>query len=80
MPVAEGEALGFGDVNRGGVIGLLLGWPGIIAGLIAAILLAGAVGLFTFTIAFLRHRYDPNLALPYGPFLAIAAIFLLYFR
>jgi leader peptidase (prepilin peptidase)/N-methyltransferase len=79
-PVAEGEALGFGDVNLSGVIGLLLGWPGIIAGLMAAILLAGAVGLLAFAIALLRRRYDPNLALPYGPFLAVAAILLLYLR
>jgi leader peptidase (prepilin peptidase)/N-methyltransferase len=80
MPVAEGEALGFGDVNLSGVIGLLLGWPGIIAGLMAAILLAGAVGLLALGIALLRRRYTPNLALPYGPFLAAAAILLLFFR
>ncbi|MGW8250676.1 MAG: prepilin peptidase, partial [Anaerolineales bacterium] len=28
------DALGFGDVNLSGVLGLLLGWPGIIAGLL----------------------------------------------
>ena len=32
----ETEALGFGDVNLSGIIGLLLGWPGILLGLICS--------------------------------------------
>lgn len=79
-PVEEGDAFGFGDVNLSGVIGLLLGWPGIIAGLVFAILFAGAITLVYLFGVLVTRRYKPNLALPYGPFLAASAIYLLYLR
>jgi len=34
-------ALGFGDVNLAGVLGLLMGWPGITAGLVLGVLAGG---------------------------------------
>lgn len=73
-------ALGFGDVNLAGVLGLLLGWPGIIGGLVLAILFGGIVSLFYIVIAFILRRYQPFAAIPYGPFLIASAIFLLFFR
>lgn len=76
----ETEALGFGDVNLSGVIGLLLGWPGILAGLILAIILAGCVSLIYLLYVVTRGKYHPSIALPYGPFLATSAIILLYLR
>jgi leader peptidase (prepilin peptidase)/N-methyltransferase len=76
----ETEALGFGDVNLGGVIGLLLGWPGIFLGLILAIMLAGIISLLYILYKIIRHQYHPNIALPYGPFLATSAVILLYLR
>jgi leader peptidase (prepilin peptidase)/N-methyltransferase len=51
----EEEALGFGDVNLGGVIGLILGWPGVVMGLILAILLAGV-----FSLLYLLLSYSPG--------------------
>jgi leader peptidase (prepilin peptidase)/N-methyltransferase len=72
-------ALGFGDVNLSGVIGLILGWPGIIAGLIFAILIGGFISLLYLLIKVLRKQYRSDLALPYGPFLVASAVFLLYF-
>lgn len=78
--IAEGEALGFGDVTFSGVLGLLLGWPGVIGGLTIGILLAGAAGILSLLPMVFRRRYDPNLALPYGPFLAAAAFYLLYLQ
>lgn len=74
------EALGFGDVNLAGVIGLMLGWPGVIAGLLLAIFLGGAVSLIYLVVTLLLRRYQAFIAIPYGPFLALAALFLLYFR
>jgi prepilin signal peptidase PulO-like enzyme (type II secretory pathway) len=62
------------------VIGLLLGWPGVLAGLVLAVLIAGAVTLVYLLVMVISRRYTPNLALPYGPFLAASAIFLLFFR
>jgi leader peptidase (prepilin peptidase) / N-methyltransferase len=76
----ETEALGFGDVNLSGIIGLILGWPGILLGLILAILLAGFVSLIYLLYLVVRRNYHPDSALPYGPFLAASAVLLLYLR
>jgi len=73
-------ALGFGDVNLGGVIGLILGWPGIIAGLLLAILLGGFTSLLYLLAMALRRKYRPDLVLPYGPFMVISTVWLLFFR
>jgi leader peptidase (prepilin peptidase)/N-methyltransferase len=79
--IGEDEALGFGDVNLSGVIGLILGWPGILAGLVLAILFAGAISLI-YLLFFLaiRKTYRPGLAVPYGPFLVLSALVLLFFK
>lgn len=78
--IEEVEGLGFGDVNLSGVLGLLLGWPGIIAGLIMAILIGGVISLIYILVMLINKKYQPSLALPYGPFLIAGAAFLLYFR
>ncbi|MEA2008203.1 MAG: A24 family peptidase [Chloroflexota bacterium] len=70
--------LGFGDVNLAGVIGLLLGWPGITAGLLLAILIGGVVSGLYLLIALILRRYQAYTALPYGPFLAASAVLLLF--
>jgi leader peptidase (prepilin peptidase)/N-methyltransferase len=71
-------ALGFGDVNLAGVIGLLLGWPGIIPGLFLAILLGGLGGILILLWMWLRKSYHPLAAMPYGPYLIAAAIYLFF--
>lgn len=78
--VIEDEAIGFGDVNLSGVIGLILGWPGVTVGLILAILIAGLISLLYLLWVYLRKGYHPNLAIPYGPFLTLSAFLLLYIR
>lgn len=76
----EEEALGFGDVNLTGVLGLILGYPGILMGLVLAILLGGLVsGLYLLSMLVLR-RFKAFTAIPYGPFLILGATILLYFR
>lgn len=74
------EALGFGDVTLSGVLGLLLGWPGIVAGLIYAILLGGLVSLIVIIYQFAVKRYQAFQAIPYGPFLLLAAVILLFLQ
>ena len=74
------EALGFGDVNLGGVLGLVLGWPGIVIGLMLTVLLAGVVSLLYLVYSLLTRRYRHDLAIPYGPFLISSAIALIFFR
>jgi len=78
--IVEEEALGFGDVNLSGVIGLLLGWPGVLASLILGIILAGLVSLLYVLIKIIRREYRAGLSLPYGPFLVAAAISLLILK
>ena len=73
-------ALGFGDVNLGGVLGLVIGWPGIVLGLFIAILSAGVVSLIYLLIMVGIRRYKMFMALPYGPFLITGAVVLLYFQ
>jgi leader peptidase (prepilin peptidase)/N-methyltransferase len=75
----EEVALGFGDVNLSGVIGLLLGWPGVVAGLFLAILIGGVVSGFFLLIQMARKKYQAFQALPYGPFIVLSALFLLFF-
>ena len=76
----EEEALGFGDVCLSGVLGLLLGWPGIILGLIVAIMLGAIVSLLYLLGMILSRKYRLFAAIPYGPFLVAGTVLLLYFR
>jgi len=72
------EALGFGDVALSGVLGLLLGWPGIIGGLVLAILLGGAGSLVVLVYSLITRQYHTFMAIPYGPFLIAAAVLMLF--
>ncbi len=72
------EALGFGDVALSGVLGLLLGWPGIVGGLVLAILLGGAGSLIVLIYSLLARKYHAFMAIPYGPFLIVAAVLMLF--
>ena len=70
-------ALGFGDVNLAGICGLLLGWPGVIAGLVAGILLGGFASLAVIAVQLIRRKYTPFTAIPYAPFLILGTVILL---
>jgi len=73
-----GVALGFGDVTLAGVLGLILGLPGILFGLLLAILLGGlASGIYLVVLVILK-RYRLFSAIPYAPFLVLGTIILLY--
>jgi leader peptidase (prepilin peptidase)/N-methyltransferase len=76
----DGEALGFGDVILGGVLGLILGWPGVAASIFLTILLAGLGSLCYMIMMVVLHRYQSNQTLPYGPFLVMGAVILIYFH
>jgi leader peptidase (prepilin peptidase)/N-methyltransferase len=72
------EALGFGDVTLSGVLGLMLGWPKISFDIIFAIFLAGLVSAAYLLWMAIRRNYHPFTAIPYGPFLLIGAVILIY--
>ena len=78
--VVDDVALGFGDVNLSGVLGLLLGWPAILVGLLLAVLLGGVVSMVYLVVMLILCRYRLFTALPYGPFLIASAALLIFFR
>jgi leader peptidase (prepilin peptidase) / N-methyltransferase len=74
----EEEALGLGDVHLSLILGLLLGWPAILAGLVAGVIFGGIASLVYLAVKVITHRYQLFLAIPYGPFLIAGAVYLLY--
>jgi leader peptidase (prepilin peptidase)/N-methyltransferase len=71
-------AFGFGDVMLGGLIGLVVGWPGILIAVVTGILLAGLFSLVYVAYLFLRRRFAAFTAIPYGPFLLLGACLVYY--
>jgi len=79
------EGLGLGDGMMLGVVGALLGWRGVIASLFGGATVGSVIGIALLARA--RGRAQPETAeapslmkteLPFGPFLAIAAVFYLF--
>lgn len=75
------EALGFGDVMLGGVLGLLLGGRLVWGGLLQGILLAGAFGVLLVIFMLVVRKYKENalmIFMPYGPFLIVSAFLMVF--
>lgn len=68
--LSRGRAMGFGDVKLAGVLGLLLGWPEIVLGLLLAFI-SGAVWGITLLLFRRANWQDP---VPFGPFLLLGAV------
>lgn len=66
-------AFGFGDVMLGGLIGLVVGWPGILIAVVFGVLLAGVASLLYLGGMLATRRYSALAAIPYGPFLILGA-------
>jgi leader peptidase (prepilin peptidase)/N-methyltransferase len=74
------EALGFGDVTISGVLGLMLGWPTIMAGLVIGILAGGIISLLIIIALVVTRRYQTmSVFTAYGPYLVLGAALLIYF-
>ncbi len=67
-----GESMGFGDVKLVFLLGVILGWPKLVAAFFIAILLGASVGLVLRVAA----RF---LAVPFGPFLVAGTLAALLF-
>lgn len=74
----EEDALGFGDIILCAVLGLMLGWPKILGGVVYTIFIAGAFSLLIILYQLIRRRYEAYMAVAFGPYLILAAILLLY--
>ena len=77
--IEEGDALGFGDVNLAGVLGLILGVELIWITVLFAILAGGVVSLVLVLGMLAFKRYNAFTAIPYAPFLILSAVYILYF-
>ena len=73
-------ALGFGDVNVAGFLGLLIGISGIFQTLFIAILMGGVISLLVMLVMLAARRYRAFSAIPYAPFLILAATVTLFLR
>lgn len=71
-------ALGYGDVNVAGFLGLLMGWPAIASTLVLAIVLGGVISFLFIIGLLLLKKYHAFTAIPYTPFLIIAAVLLMF--
>lgn len=80
----RGEALdevafGGGDVNLAALVGLTVGWPGVLVALFIGIAIGGVFAIGLIAVQLLRGRYDPHQPIAYGPFLASGALALFFF-
>jgi len=66
-------ALGFGDVTLATIIGLAVGFPGVIEALLRGILAAGLFSIAYLVFMKIRRRYSAFTPIPYGPFLILGA-------
>jgi prepilin signal peptidase PulO-like enzyme (type II secretory pathway) len=73
QPIEE-VPFGFGDVTLAGVVGLAVGYPGIIVALTLAILAGGLFSLGYLLVMISRGRYVAFTPIPYSPFLVLGAL------
>ncbi len=67
-------AFGFGDVTLAGVIGLAVGWPGVVLAVFIGILAGGLFSLAYLIAMLIRRRYQAFIPIPYSPFLILGAL------
>ena len=60
-------------------MGMLIGGILIFAG-VMTILIGGAISILYLLLMVILRRYHNFMAIPYGPFLVISAVLLLYFQ
>ncbi len=68
--VVPREAMGLGDVKFMAAIGAFTGWLGVVFTVFGSAVLGSAVGLLQVAL----RRHDRAKAIPYGPYLAMAAV------
>ena len=71
-------ALGLGDVFVCGYLGLIMGWPHIVGMIVIAIILGGIFSLGYILVKLITKKYEAFSAIPYVPFLILAAVIMFY--
>jgi leader peptidase (prepilin peptidase)/N-methyltransferase len=72
------NAMGWGDVLFALGMGVIFGWPLVMAVGLLGIFMGGIVGLIIILVLIARKRYKMGLPMPFGPFLAIASYICLF--
>ena len=76
----EEEAFGGGDPNLGGVVGLAVGWPGIVLTIFYSVMAGGVVAVLYLAVVYLRRKQEAWFApIPYGPCIVFGAVLLILF-
>ncbi len=70
------EGMGGGDIKLLGMIGAFLGWQSLLFVVFASSVLGSLVGI----LAMLKQRKGGKTVIPYGPFLALAAVIYLFYQ
>jgi leader peptidase (prepilin peptidase)/N-methyltransferase len=70
----EEIAFGGGDVNLAGLVGLAVGWSGVLLAVFIGIFTAGVFSLGVLAVQLARRRYNPHTPFAYGPFLVLGAM------
>ncbi|MCZ7572266.1 MAG: A24 family peptidase [Ardenticatenaceae bacterium] len=73
MAILGRGALGAGDVKLAGLIGLMTGYPGVLAALFIGIVLGGSAAL----LLILSRRAGRKSYMPYAPYLSLGALVVL---
>ncbi len=74
--ITRGKGMGFGDVKLAFLMGLFLGFPGIISALYVAFLTGAVIGLI---LIVWRKKKLSGGTIPFGPFLVFGALISLFF-
>ncbi len=72
--LSDGKWVGGGDVRLGALLGAILGWPALIVGLLIAYVCGACVGIYLL----IKSEATGKTELPFGVFLAPAAIIALF--
>jgi len=72
--ISKGKWMGIGDIKLGFLMGLFLGWPGILTALFLAFLFGALIGL---TLVF-SGRKKISSEVPFGPFLVFGTFISLF--
>ena len=72
-------AFGGGDVNLGGIVGLAVGWSGILFTLPLTIFSAAAFSLVYLGVQAVRGKASLFMVIPYGPFIILGALTIYFY-
>ncbi len=73
--LSKGKGMGFGDVKLSFVMGLLLGWPGIVTAILSAFIIGGIWGGYLLLLK-MRGMKD---RVPFGPILVLGFLISFFF-